>query len=109
MDESLYSGAADPQFFSHDLVTGHRRPAAYIEKRPQRFENGCFSLSRILVFQPLDGSPQKSKGPIGIKNLFGCQCVSGFSAVAILAIAEVDRHEIDLSASFNRILALILV
>src|ERR1700741_5295055 len=109
MDKSLHSGAGDPQFFSGDLVTGYLRCAAYIEKRSQGFENGSFSLSRILVFQPLNGSPQKSKCPIGIENLFGCQCVSWFSAVAILAITEVDRDKIDLSAPLNRVLALILV
>src|SRR5262249_28204850 len=109
MDECLHSGAADPQFFSGDLVTRRRRPAAYIEKRSERFENGCFSLSQILVSQPVDGSPQKSKRAIGIKNLFGRQRVSWFSTVAILAITEVDRHKIDLPATFDGVLSLILV
>ena len=107
MDECLHPGAADLQFFSDDLVTGRLRCAAYIEKRSQRFKNGCFFLSRILVFQPLDGSPQKSKRPIGIKDLFRGLCVSWFSTVSILAITEVDRHEINLSASLNRVLVLV--
>src|ERR1700740_1141570 len=109
MDKSLHSGAGDLQFFSGDLVTRRLCCAAYNEKRSQRFEYGCFSLSKILVFQPLDGSPQKSKRPIGIKNLFGCQCVSWFPAVTILAITKVDRHKINLSAALNRVLTLILV
>src|ERR1700751_4647974 len=109
MDECLHAGAGDLQFFSDDLVTGRLRPTAYIEKRSQRFENGCFSLSEILVFQPLNGSPQKSKRPIGIKNIFGGQVVSWFPAVTILAITKVDRHKINLSAALNRVLTLILV